>query len=116
MWPLILSCLKRPRGQKLRAKPAANILKSNLIRFAGLILCESRKLNFKLLGMLIVDLTHYSKMEKIPSLTAQVSVHAKSRLFNLNKNFPGQLFLHNVNFVPVVSKNTIILVDISKRL
>ena len=68
--------------------------------------------------MLIVDLTHYREMEKIPSLTAQVSVHAKSRLFNLNKNFPGQLFLDNVNFVAVVSKNTtcIILVDISKRL
>ena len=63
-----------------------------------------------------MDLTHYSKMEKIPSLTAQVSVRAKSRLFNLNKKFPGQLFLDNVNFVPVVSKNTIILVDISKRL
>ena len=78
-------CLKRPRGQKLRAKPAANILKSTLIRFAGLILCESRKLNFKLLGMLIVDLTHYSKMEKIPSLTAQVSVRAKSRLFQFEQ-------------------------------
>ena len=57
--------------------------------------------------MLIVDLTHYSKMEKIPSLTAQVSVRAKSRLFNLSK----KLFLDNVNFVAVVSKNTIILVD-----
>ena len=95
------SSLKRPRGQKLSAKPAANILKSNLIRFAGLILCESRKLNFKLLGMLIVDLTHYSKMEKIHSLTAQVSVRAKSRLFNLNKNFPGLLFLDKLNPKPL---------------
>ena len=37
--------------------------------------------------MLIVDLTHYSEMEKIPSLTAQVPVQMqKSRLLPFEQN------------------------------